>query len=128
VIREDARMIWARRRFKWADYAVYQDRLGNLQMANPTLSRQFVMVDVEAGEPGVSDHYIAVPNRAFLAAFDGFEVVSEDQLPEAIDGVSIAYTTDDEFTSRFRFRSDEERQRLRRERLMQRRREKASGT
>jgi hypothetical protein len=121
-------MIWTRRRFKWADHAAYQDRLGDLQMANPTLYQQFIMVDVETGEPGISDHYIGLPNRPFLAAFDHFEIVSEDQLPKEIDGVSLADTGDDEFTSRFRLRSHEERQRFRRERLTERRREKASGT
>src|SRR4029077_14193904 len=118
-------MIWAKRRFKRAEYAPYQDRVGDLQMAAPTLYRQFIMVDVETGEPGVSDHYIGLPNQALLAAFDGFEVVGEDQLPKEIDGVSLADTSDDEFTSRFRLRSHDDRQRLRRERLDQRRREKA---
>lgn len=118
-------MIWARRRFKWAEYAPYQDRVGDLQMAAPTLYRQFIMVDVETGESGVSDHYIGLPNQALLAAFDGFEVVGEDQLPKEIDGVSLADTSDDEFTSRFRLRSHDDRQRLRRERSDQRRREKA---
>jgi len=47
-------MIWARRRFKWAEYGLYQDRLGDLQMAVPMLQQQFIMVDVETGEPGVS--------------------------------------------------------------------------
>jgi len=121
-------MIWAKRRFKWADYSAYQDRIGDFQMATPTLQRQFIMVDVETGEPGVSDHYVGLPNHVFLAAFDGFEVLNEDQLPKEIDGVSLADTSDEEFTSRFRFRSHGERQRLRRERLAQRRRERASGT
>jgi hypothetical protein len=115
-------MIWAKRRFKWVDYAAYQDSIGDLQMAAPTLQQQFIMVDVETGEPGVSDHYIGLPNQAFLAVFDGFEVVSEDQLPKEIDGVTLADQSDDEFTTRFRLRSHHERQRLRRERLEQRRR------
>ena len=109
-------MIWARRRFEYAAYAAYQDRIGDLQMANPTLYRQFVMVDVETDKPGVSDHYIGVPSQAFLAAFDGFEVVREDQLPKEIDGVSLADATDNEFTSRFRLRSHDERRRLQQER------------
>ena len=121
-------MIWARRRFKWAEYGDYQDRIGDLLKTTPTLQlqQQFMMVNVETGDPGVSDHYIGLPNQAFLEAFDGFEVVSEDQLPKEIDGVSLAIQSE-EFTSRFRFRSHEERQRSRRERLAQRRREKASG-
>jgi hypothetical protein len=118
-------MIWAKRRFKLAEYAPYQDRIGDLQMAVPTLHRQFIMVDVEADGPGVRDHYIGVPAPTFLAAFDGFEVVGEDQLPKEIDGVTLADTNDDEFTSRFRLQSHEEQ--LRRERLTQRRREKSNG-
>jgi hypothetical protein len=121
-------MIWARRRFKWDEYAPYQDRVGDLQMAAPTLYRQFIMVDVETGEPGVTDHYIGLPDQLFLAAFDGFEVVGEDQLPKEIDGVSLADTSDDEFTTRFRLRSHDDRQRARRERLAQRRRERTRDT
>jgi hypothetical protein len=122
-------MIWARRRFNWAEYATYQDRIGELQEATPALQlqQQFIMVDVETGEPGVSDHYIGLPNQAFLAAFDGFEIVSEAQLPKEIDGVSVAIESE-EFTSRFRLRSHDDRQRLRRERLAQRRRERAGDT
>ena len=115
-------MIWAKRRFAYAAYGPYQDRIGHLHMMSPTMQRQFIMVDVEADKPGESDHYIGLPHQAFLASFDGFEFVSEDQLPKKIDGVSLADQSDEEFTSRFRLRSHEERQRLRRERLAQRRR------
>lgn len=113
-------MIWARRRFKWAEYAAYLDRIGEMQDANPMLQQQFIMVDLETDEPGVNDHYIGLPNPAYLAAFEGFEVVSEAELPKDIDGLSLADVSNDEFTSRFRLRGHDERQQSRRERLKQR--------
>jgi hypothetical protein len=48
---------------------------------------EFIMVSVKAEKPGVGDYYISVPEKALLAAFDGFEAVSEDQLPREIDAV-----------------------------------------
>jgi hypothetical protein len=40
-------MIWATRRFAAADYAPYQDRLGELMWANTPLHGQFMMASVE---------------------------------------------------------------------------------
>jgi hypothetical protein len=97
-------MIWAKRRFEFATYAPYFDRLEKLLMANPTLYRQFIMVSTKTDDPGVDDYYVGVPAQAFLAAFDGFEIVGEDQLPNEIDTLHIADATTDEFKSRFRFR------------------------
>ena len=120
-------MIWAKRRFEYAAYAPYQGRIGDLQMANPTLYRQFIMVDVDTDRPGVSDHYVGLPHQTFLAGFDGFESVGEDQLPKEVDGVSLADMTDAEFRSRFRLRDHEERRRLQQQRQTQRIRDNASG-
>jgi hypothetical protein len=121
-------MIWAKRRFEYAAYAPYQDLFEKLLMANPTLYRQFIMVCTDTDDPGVSDYYIGVPYKAFLAGFDSFEIVGEDQLPKVIDTLCVADATTEEFTSRFRFADHYERQNLRQKRRMQRRRENASGT
>jgi hypothetical protein len=75
-------MIWAKRRFEFTAYAPCQDGLGALQMANPTLYRQFIMVSADTDKPGVSDHYIGVPNSAFLDGFESFEIVDEHELPK----------------------------------------------
>ena len=64
-------MFWAKREFKWADYAPYQDRLGKLLMDNPTHYREFMMFSIEK-TTGVSDVYVGVPVKEFLAIFDGF--------------------------------------------------------
>jgi hypothetical protein len=114
-------MIWAKRRFEYAAYAPYQDLLEKLLMANSTLYREFIMVCTETDDPGVSDYYVGVPNRAFLAAFDRFEIIGEDQLPKVIDTLCVADASTEEFTSRFRFADHYERQRLRQQRRMQRR-------
>lgn len=67
------RVIWAKRRFEFAAYAPYQDRLEKLLMANAPLYRQFIMVSTNTDDPGVSDYYIGVPSDVFLTGFDGFE-------------------------------------------------------
>lgn len=71
-------MVWAKHRFAYADYSPYFDRLEKLLMANATLYRQFIMVSTETDNAGVSDYYVGVPHKAFLAGFDGFETVRED--------------------------------------------------
>jgi|SRR5665213_38195 len=97
-------MIWAKRRFEFAAYAPYQDRLDTLLKASPTLYPQFIMVSIRTDNPRVDEYYIGVPAQAYMMAFDGFEIISEDQLPKEIDALQIADATTDEFTSRFRFR------------------------
>jgi hypothetical protein len=103
----DVSMIWVKRRFAFADYAPYQDRLTNLLMANAVLYPQFIMVAVDVpGEPGVSDYYVGVPREQFLTGFDGFQRVTEEQLPTVIDSLCVADASKDEFKRRFRFRHD----------------------
>jgi hypothetical protein len=106
-------MIWAKRRFAWADYGPYQDRLAELMMANPLLYKQFIMVCTDTDDVGVSDYYIGLPHQAFLAFFDGFATVTEQELPNEIDTLLVADHTTDEFTSRFRFRDPLSRRRKR---------------
>jgi hypothetical protein len=97
-------MIWAKRRFAYADYSPYFDRMEKLVMANPTLYRQFIMVSTKTDGPGESMYYVGVPNETFMAMFDGFERVSEAGLPKIIDTLHIADAATDEFTSRFKFK------------------------
>ena len=95
-------MIWVTRRFAAADYAPYQDRLDELMWANTPLHAQFMMVGVETGEPGMNDIYVGVPTAAFLAEFDGFRIIPEEELPKEIDTLLIGAIN--EFKSHFHFR------------------------
>jgi hypothetical protein len=96
-------MFWAKRRFRHADYVPHFERLEKLLMANPAQYAQFIMVStkVNAAE---GEFYVGVPNKAFLAAFDGFAPVADDELPKVIDTLHIADATKDPFKSRFVFR------------------------
>ncbi|MFZ2155500.1 MAG: hypothetical protein WAV72_05185 [Bradyrhizobium sp.] len=76
-------MFWAKRRFEWADYAPYQDRIEKLLMSNAAHYREFMMFSVEQ-KVGLSDVYVGVPAQAFLAVFDGFEPVAEQDLPKVV--------------------------------------------
>jgi hypothetical protein len=99
-------MIWATRRFAAADYAPYQDRLDELMWANTQLHERFMMVSVETDrERGMNDIYVGVPTSVFLAQFDGFRIIPEEELPEEIDALLIG--TISEFKSHFRFRQDQ---------------------
>jgi hypothetical protein len=98
-------MIWSKRQLAYAKFAPYQDRLEKLMMPNAARYQEFIMVSVDTDNVGVSTYYIGVPEKAYLSAFDGFEVVAEEQLPKQVDTVLIADGTSDEFTSRFQSRS-----------------------
>jgi hypothetical protein len=100
----DQSMRWAKRRFEGADYGPYFDLFEKLLMANPKFYRQFIMVSTKTDEPGVNDMWIGVPDPSFLAEFDGFEGVTESELPKEIDTLLIADATTDQFKTRFRFR------------------------
>jgi len=79
-------MIWAKRRFAYAAYAPHRDRLADLQVTMPANSREFMMVGREVDdEVGLQDIYIGVPNKELLHLFEGFEIVSEGDLPKEID-------------------------------------------
>jgi hypothetical protein len=98
------KMIWAKRQFRFAEYAPYMERLDRLMLANPSMYSQFIMVSTDVSKPALSNYYVGVPDQSFLAEFDGFDIVPESQLPNEIDTVLIADATTDEFKSRFRFR------------------------
>lgn len=60
-------------------------------------------MSTDTPKPGVSDYYVGVPHKAFMAALDGFESIEEGELPKVIDILHITDATTDEFKSRFRF-------------------------
>jgi hypothetical protein len=94
-------MIWGKRRFQWADYAPYQDRLEKLQMANATRYREFMMFAIQE-KVGLQDIYVGVPTNELMAVFDGFEPVSEAALPKVVDSLLLADVN--AFKLRFEFR------------------------
>jgi hypothetical protein len=96
-------MFWAKRRFEFAAYGPYQDRLDKLQMAFPTMASQFIMVSTKI-KGYISDYYVGVPRKEFLADFDGFSDVAEQELPKEIDEVLLANSASDEFSNRFQLR------------------------
>jgi hypothetical protein len=101
-----AAMFWAKRRFGYADYAPYQDRLQQLMLANSARHAEFIMVSCSAEDhPGMGDYYVGVPTQDLLAGFDGFEPVAERDLPKEIDTLLIADATKEPFKSRFRWRA-----------------------
>jgi hypothetical protein len=99
-------MFWAKRRFEWADYAPYQDRIEKLLMSNATQYREFMMFSIEQ-KVGLSDVYVGVPAQAFLAVFDGFEPVAEQDLPKMVDSLLVADAN--AFKERFEFKHNKKR-------------------
>jgi len=98
--------MWAKRRFKYAEFAPYQDILGELQMANAKICGQFIMVSVDTkDEPGESEYYVGVPNKAFLMPFVGFQQIQESELPREIDTLLLADVASEEFQRRFTFKT-----------------------
>jgi hypothetical protein len=55
------------------------------------------MVCKETDQRGHADYYLGLPNPSLLAAFEGFEIVPDNQLPTEIDSILVADTTADEF-------------------------------
>jgi hypothetical protein len=94
-------MFWGKRRFAYAE-SPYFDRLEKLLMSNPTQYRGFMMVSTDTDEPGVSDFYVGVPNKVFMAVFDGFQPVGEAEVPKVIDTLHIGDAN--EIERRFQFR------------------------
>jgi hypothetical protein len=97
-------MVWGKRRFGFADYSPYFDRLEVLLMANPTIYQQFIMVSTNTDDVNVSDYYVGVPNPTLMVAFDGFEPVDETKMPKVIDTLHIGDTS--EIKRRFQFRHE----------------------
>jgi hypothetical protein len=67
-----------------------RDLLRKLVGANPTLHREFIMASVEISK-NEQDFYIGVPNKTFLALFDGFDPVDQSDVPGTFD--SLYYAT-----------------------------------
>lgn len=97
-------MIWLKRRFYAAEFAPYQDKLGELMMATPSSYSEFLMVSTETDKPLVSDYFIGLPGEPMDRFFDGFERITEADLPSEIDTFHLGDQTKEPFTSRFRFR------------------------
>lgn len=57
----------------------------------------------------MSEYYVGVPNKVLFAVFDGFEEVSEGELPKEIDTLLLAAAGETEFTSRFKFKDSDAR-------------------
>src|ERR1051325_7799370 len=91
-------MIWGKRRFRWAEYAPYQDRLAKLQLANAAKAGEFMMFAVEE-KIGLQDIYVGVPTKEMMSVFEGFETVSEATLPKVVDSLLLADVN--EFSKRF---------------------------
>lgn len=99
-------MFWAKRAFQWADYAPYQDRLEKLLMASAAQYREFMMFSTEQ-KVGLSDVYVGVPAQAFLAMFDGFEPIAEQDLPKVVNTLLVADAN--AFGERFEFKHNKKR-------------------
>jgi hypothetical protein len=82
-------MIWGKRRFQWAEYAPYQDRLEKLQMANASRYREFIMFAIKE-KAGFQNIYVGVPTKELMVVFDGFEPESEAGLPKVVDTLLLA--------------------------------------
>jgi hypothetical protein len=83
-------------------------RLGITESAKIAAYRESVVnwpTQQVAGRPGMSDVHVGVPNKAFLASFDGFEMVAERDVQQVIDTLLIGDAN--KFQSRFRFRHDD---------------------
>ena len=72
-------------------------------LANGALYREFIMVSTKTSDPFVDDFYLGLPSKTFLALFDGFEEITESDLPKVINTLHIADASTDEFKSRFHF-------------------------
>jgi hypothetical protein len=95
-------MLWAKRRFKYAEYAPDLQRLADLQMMNPSRYSEFLMVSKNTGEPGVRDYYLGVPATELLRVLDGWQEISDTELPKDVDTILLADTTKEPFISRFK--------------------------
>jgi hypothetical protein len=93
-------MIWAKRRFSFGAYGIYQDRIADLHLKLPHAT-ELMMVSSPTASFGIDDVYVAVPDKAFLHLFDGFEVVSENQLPAEAIPLYVDHSTG-EYEKRFK--------------------------
>ncbi len=100
-------MVWAKRRFKWAEYARYQDLIGDLQLKDATRFRDYLMFSVDTEKSGEAEIYISLPDTVMLALFDGFEAVPETDLPKDVDGLLLGDVT--AFDARFKFKHNRRR-------------------
>jgi hypothetical protein len=96
---------WGKRQFSDSEFARYHDRLVKLLYRYPTRYREFMMVNTKTENPSARMYYVGVPTDVFMQAFDGFELVKDQDLPKEIDTVIVADVRSDEFENRFQFRN-----------------------
>jgi hypothetical protein len=101
-------MIWAKQRVSHTACMIYMETIGALQFEDPSSVGELMMVGLDV-DGRHQDVYISVPSRELLARFDGFEAVSETELPKEIDFIHIAEHTSGNFKKRFTLRDSQER-------------------
>jgi hypothetical protein len=97
---EGHKMLWAKRQFRFGSYSVYQNRIADMHLKLPRTT-ELMMVLSPTTSIGVDDVYIGLPDKSFLPLFDGFEVVSENQLPAEASPLYLDHSTG-EFEKRFK--------------------------
>ena len=85
-------MIWIKRQFRFAEFAPYQNRLGEFTFENA--GDEFFMVSMG------NDYFVGLPSEEFHSHFDGFEVVNEADLPKEVK-VLVGDTNSQEFKRLF---------------------------
>jgi hypothetical protein len=96
---------WGKRQLSDSEFARYHDRLVKLLYRYPTRYQEFMMVNTKTENPSARMYYVGVPTDVFMQAFDGFELVKDQDLPKEIDTVIVADVRSDEFENRFQFRN-----------------------
>ena len=97
-------MVWGKRQFPHSEFTLYHDRLIKLLYRFPAQYREFMLVAAKTENPLTKTYYVGVPMDVFMTAFDGFELIEDQALPEEIDTVIVGDVTSGEFKSRFQFR------------------------
>jgi hypothetical protein len=89
--------IFAKKTMHVSDWSKVQDQIGELQMA---LGRphDLMMFSTSTRDFAQKNVYIGLPTATYLAAFPGFEEISQESLP---DRLSTIVAREDEFEERF---------------------------
>jgi hypothetical protein len=99
-------VIWAKRQFPNAEFGRYHDRLIKLLYRFPVRYREFIMVSAKTQNSTARTYYVGVPTDVFMTAFDGFDVIRDQDLPDEIDTLIVGDVASEEFKNRFQFRRD----------------------
>jgi hypothetical protein len=102
----DTKMNWGKRTLSdIEDFGRYHEQLLKLLYSNPGRYQEFMMVTTKTEDPASRMYFVGVPPEVPTGAFEGFEYVSDEELPKEIDSVIVAAVESEEFTSRFRYRA-----------------------